>query len=258
MDRRGKRPVTQAVTASGQGVQAGNGNVQVNQYIQYVDPQDAYDHLGRANRSARTGKRPVIVAAAALAAAATIVTSVYVLSQPGLSAADRQFVSDMRDTFTFSSSIQDSDIASSGEKVCRDRRAGASVAREVSAVSHAWTNTTAGGAIQIIVLAEKDICAAERTAQTVTYVVTGSPADVTYGPTGSQDQGSVPMSVTQSLGSPQYYAIAADLQGGGSVSCQIKIDGVTIASASASGGYDRSDCEIFRDRSRSWVSANSE
>ena len=66
------------------------------------------------------------------------------------------------------------------------------------------------------------------------------------------------MSVTQPLGSPEYYASDADLQGGGSVSCQIKIDGITIASASATGGYNSANCEIFRDRTGSWASTNNE
>jgi hypothetical protein len=36
------------------------------------------------------------------------------------------------------------------------------------------------------------------------------------------------MSVTQPLGTPQHYAINAQFQGSGSVSCQIKADNVTI------------------------------
>jgi hypothetical protein len=48
-------------------------------------------------------------------------------------------------------------------------------------------------------------------AQTVEFYVSGPPADVTYGPTGSQHQGHVPMDVTEPLGNPQYYAIDAQL-----------------------------------------------
>ena len=110
----------------------------------------------------------------------------------------------------------------------------------------------------MIVLAENDICPSQKTAQTVTYVVSGSDADVTYGPDGSDDQGAVPMSITQPLGSPEYYAINAQLNGGGSVSCKIEVDGVTIASASASGGYNIADCEIDpNSASGSWENTNS-
>lgn len=176
----------------------------------------------------------------------------------GLSASDQQFVSDMQSTFNFGSGVQDSDIASFGEQVCSALGTGASIASQVPTAQQAWTNTSPGDAIQMIVLAEKDICPAEQSAQTVTYVVTGSYADVTYGPSGSDNQGTVPMSVTQPLGSPQYYAINAQLQGGGSVSCQIKVDSVTIASASASGGYNIADCEIDQNSTvGSWENTNS-
>jgi hypothetical protein len=176
----------------------------------------------------------------------------------GLSAGDQQFASDMQSTFNFGSSVQEADIASFGEQVCADLQTGASIASEVPTVQQDWTNTAPGDAIQMILLAEKDICPSEQSAQTVTYAVTGSYADVTYGPAGSDDQGTVPMSVTQPLGSPQYYAINAQLQGGGSVSCQIKVDGVTIASASASGGYNIADCEIDQNSlSGGWENTNS-
>lgn len=175
----------------------------------------------------------------------------------GLSPGDQQFVSDMQSAFNFGSAVQDSDIAAFGEQVCTDRESGTSVASEVPTAQKDWTNTAPGDAIQMIVLAEKDICPTEQSTQTVTYEVTGSNADVTYGPSGSNNQGTVPMSVTQSLGSPEYYAINAQLQGGGSVNCKIKVDGVTISSASASGGYNIGDCEIDQDiTTGSWQDTN--
>jgi hypothetical protein len=220
------------------------------------------------------------VGAAAVIAAATIVTGIYAFSPSGppanrhgpvhprstpsggsptgggLSASDRHFVSDMRGTFTFGSDVQDSAIASFGEQVCHGREAGASVASEAPAVQHYWSNSSPGGAIHMIALAEKEICPAEQTVQTVTYAVTGSYANVTYGPTGSEDQATVPMSITQPLASPQDYGVSAQLQGGGSVSCQIKVDGVTISSASASGGYNIADCQINHDTTGSWINTN--
>jgi hypothetical protein len=93
--------------------------------------------------------------------------------------------------------------------------------------------------------------------QTVTYVVNGSPADITYGPAGSDLSGSVPMRVTQPLGTPDYYAISAQLQGDGTVSCQILVDGKVIATSTATGGYNIADCEISQDPfSGNWGDTN--
>jgi hypothetical protein len=83
--------------------------------------------------------------------------------------------------------------------------------------------------------------------QTVTYVVTGSAADVTYGPAGSSLTGTVPMRLTKPLGTPLYYSVQAQLQGAGSVSCQILVDGTAISSSTATGGYNIAQCEIGQD-----------
>ncbi len=94
--------------------------------------------------------------------------------------------------------------------------------------------------------------------QTVTYIVTGSPADVTFGPDGTNDQGTVPMRVTRHLHNPQYYAINAQLNGAGSVSCKIKVDGKTISTAHASGSYNIASCEISKDPlTGQWQDTNS-
>ena len=81
-------------------------------------------------------------------------------------------------------------------------------------------------------------------AQTVTYIVTGSAADVTYGPAGTDLSGTVPMTVTKPLGSPQFYSISAQLQGSGDVKCVIEVDGKAISSAEGSGGYNIAQCEV--------------
>jgi hypothetical protein len=95
-------------------------------------------------------------------------------------------------------------------------------------------------------------------ADTVTYVVTGSSsADIQYGPAGSSAQGHAPMSVTKPLGKPQYVSISAQLQGGGSVSCQIKVNGNVISKATASGGYNIATCEISQNPlTGEWVDTN--
>jgi hypothetical protein len=88
--------------------------------------------------------------------------------------------------------------------------------------------------------------AARRLANTITYVVTGSSADVTYGPAGSDFSDTVPMNVSAPIGNNPavYYAIDAQLNGGGAVSCQILVGGKVISSASASGSYNIATCEI--------------
>lgn len=89
-------------------------------------------------------------------------------------------------------------------------------------------------------------------AQTVTYEVTGSTANVTYGPAGSNSEGTVPMHVTKPLGTPIYYAITAQLQGSGSVTCKILVSGKVISQATANGGYNIAQCEISQDFSGGW------
>src|SRR5580698_645385 len=65
----------------------------------------------------------------------------------------------------------------------------------------------------------------------ITYAVTGTPggAQVTWGPSGSDFTGSVPMNVAKPLGDPEYYAITAQLQGGGTVSCSMSVDGQPVS-----------------------------
>ncbi len=119
----------------------------------------------------------------------------------------QQYVSDMQSTFNFNSSVAASDIADFGQQVCQDRQSGTSVAGEVPTAQQHWSDTSLGDAIQMITLAEKDMCPSELTAQTVTYVVTGTAGtSVTYGPSGTDISGSVPMSVSAALGTPSYRA----------------------------------------------------
>lgn len=92
---------------------------------------------------------------------------------------------------------------------------------------------------------------------TVTYVVTGSSADVQYGPAGTNTQGQVPMNVTKPLGSPIYYSITAQLQGSGQVACKLEVNGKAISSSTASGGYNIATCEISQDPlSGNWTDTN--
>jgi hypothetical protein len=94
--------------------------------------------------------------------------------------------------------------------------------------------------------------------ETVTYIVTGTArADVSYGPSGTVLSGSVPMHVTQPLGTPLYYAINAQLQSGGSLTCEIEVDGQALAHSVAAGGYNIAQCEISQDQlDGSWQSDN--
>lgn len=93
--------------------------------------------------------------------------------------------------------------------------------------------------------------------QTVTFVVTGSAADVTYGPAGTSVSGSVPLHASYPLGNPVYYSISAQLQGGGGVTCKIEVDGKVISESVASGGYNIAECEISQDPlSGNWTDTN--
>ncbi|MGH7643248.1 MAG: DUF732 domain-containing protein [Candidatus Dormibacteria bacterium] len=169
-----------------------------------------------------------------------------------------QFASDMRTTFSFKGSVSTGDLIAFGQEVCSALTGGTTLAAEVPTVQQDWTSTTPGDAIQMVNLATKDLCSAQQVAQTVTYVVSSSSADVTYGPSGTDDSGTVPMSVTQPLATPQYYSITAQLNGYGSVSCALEVDGVTISSASASGGYNIASCEIDQNPvTNSWENTNS-
>lgn len=89
--------------------------------------------------------------------------------------------------------------------------------------------------------------AAAAVKHTVTFDVTGSPADITYGPAGTSVSGTVPLHVTKPLGDPLYYSLEVQLQGGGTVTCKIRIDGKVIAESVASGGYNIAMCEIGKD-----------
>jgi hypothetical protein len=66
------------------------------------------------------------------------------------------------------------------------------------------------------------------------------------------------VSDTEPLGNAAYYAINAQLQGDGSVWCEIDVDGQPVSSSTATGGYHIVMCEIVRDpASGNWVDANS-
>ena len=172
-----------------------------------------------------------------------------------LTARQLQFVTDVRNALSFGNSVQDSALASFGQHVCRTRQAGATVAAEVPAAQKVQASISTGDAVQMIMLAEKDLCPSQSTSQQVTYVVTGSAAHVTYGPSGANFEGTGPLSVSQPLGQPQFYSINAQLTGGGSVTCLLKVDGVTIASNSASGNGNIASCQMDQNLNGSWEAA---
>lgn len=65
------------------------------------------------------------------------------------------------------------------------------------------------------------------------------------------------MKVTDKLGNPIYYALTVQLQGGGSVSWEVEVDGKVISKATASGGYNIAQCEISPDPiSGGWEDTN--
>ena len=165
-----------------------------------------------------------------------------------LSADGQEYASDMRTVFSFGTSVTDSAIASFGQQVCSSLEDNFPLASEVPDARQSWSNTSPGDAIKMILLAEKNLCPSRLAPQKITYIITGTPgADVTYGPSGSDLTGTVPMTVTAPLRHPSYYAINAQLQGAGQVTCKLKVDGVTLSRASAAGGFNIADCEIGQD-----------
>ncbi len=178
-----------------------------------------------------------------------------------LSASAQQFASDLQSSSQVSigSSTSSTQIAAYGQQVCSMRQAGQKQTAVVSYTETAWSNMSPMLADAMTRLAEHDMCANDLPAQTVTYIVRGTPGtQVTYGPAGSDYNGSVPMKVIAGLGDPEYYAISAQLQGGGSVRCSIEVDGIPVSTASASGGYNIADCEIGQDPITSvWENDNS-
>ena len=154
----------------------------------------------------------------------------------------------------------DSALASLAAGVCHARQAGGAQGDVIAATATADVNAKLDmTARRFVLTAERDSCPAEiPVKQTVTYIVTGSAADVTYGPAGTDLSGSVPLEVTEKLGNPSYYAINAQLQGGGSASCVIKVNGKALSRATASGGYNIADCEISQNPlTGQWEDTNS-
>ncbi|HXZ71557.1 MAG TPA: hypothetical protein VEH31_11915 [Streptosporangiaceae bacterium] len=189
----------------------------------------------------------------ASSAPATPTAAVAASATPTLSAPQLQFVSDVRNVLSFGSNATDANVASFGQRACRNLQSGATLADEVQPARRVFPALSKGDAIQLIIIAEKDLCPAQVVPQQVTYVATGSSADVTYGPSGSGYQGTAPLTVTKPLvGNPQFYSISAQLKAGGTVTCAIKVDGVTIVSASASGSTSVASCAMNQDLNGSW------
>lgn len=82
---------------------------------------------------------------------------------------------------------------------------------------------------------------------TLTFGTSGSTdATVTYGTAGSNSIGQVPMNVTIVIPNPAplFYVIDAQLHGDGQVSVWIQVDGKTLSSGVATGGYNIADAQI--------------
>jgi len=197
---------------------------------------------GRADSPQPVASSPPATPTKAVAASAT----------PTLSESELQFVADVRNVLTLGSNVTSGAVASFGQRACHALQSSGTLADEVQPARQAFPGISKGDAIQLIRLAEKDLCPAQSDPQQVTYVATGSTANVTYGPSGSGYQGNVPLEVSRPLGNPQFYSISAQLKAGGTVSCQLKVDGVTIASATASGTNSVAHCAMDQNLNGSW------
>jgi hypothetical protein len=188
-------------------------------------------------------------------------------SSPAMSAQDQQFASDMQTHFSFNSSVSTTSIAQFGEDVCSSRQTGQSQTQEVTTAQADWTNTQPGPADEMVRLAEQDICPSDLPAYTVTYIVTGNAPvgyidpSIDYGPAGSDFTGRVPMNISDPIPSnpPSYYSINVQLSdAGGSVTCELQVDGVTISQSSAQGADQIANCEIGQDPTTgAWEDDNS-
>ena len=85
---------------------------------------------------------------------------------------------------------------------------------------------------------------------TVEFVAYGTcDPQITYGASGSDDNGYAGMDTTMAIPSspPSYYAIQAQCQQGGSASVLIRLNGVQISSGVANGAYNIASAEISQD-----------
>jgi hypothetical protein len=53
--------------------------------------------------------------------------------------------------------------------------------------------------------------------------------------------------VTRPLGNPEFHAISARPQGGGTATCVLKVDGVRLPTPAATGGFNIADGQIGQD-----------
>lgn len=97
-----------------------------------------------------------------------------------------------------------------------------------------------------------------RPAAVATFSVSGNDGgtgiDITYGSQNANLQGgsTLPWSTTMPIQSTaQYYDVQAQLKGAGSISCLVRVEGVTKR-AHASGGYDVCRAEVVNELGGRW------
>jgi hypothetical protein len=89
-------------------------------------------------------------------------------SAAALPSGGQQYATDMQNTFSFGSGVQETDIATFGQEMCQVRQSGTTVAGEVPQAQQGRSNTSPVDAVQMITLAELDMCPSRQTGQTVT------------------------------------------------------------------------------------------
>ncbi|MBO0746207.1 MAG: hypothetical protein J2P43_14400 [Candidatus Dormibacteraeota bacterium] len=83
----------------------------------------------------------------------------------------------------------------------------------------------------------------------------GAGIDITYGSQNANLQGGskLPWSTTMPIeGSAQFYAVQAQLNGAGSITCSVRVKGVTKTSH-VSGGYDVCRAEVVNELNGRWA-----
>lgn len=93
----------------------------------------------------------------------------------------------------------------------------------------------------------------------VTFTVTGSDGragvDITYGSQNANLQGGsgLPWSVSMAIQpADAYYDVQAQLEGAGSITCKVEVEGVT-KTAHAAGAYDFCRAEVINDLNGRWI-----
>ena len=189
----------------------------------------------------------------ASSAPATPTAPVAASTAPSLSESELQFVADVRNVLSFGSNVTEPRWHPSGSVPAMHLQSGTTLADEVPPARRAFPTLSKGDSIQLITHRGEGPLPGS----------VGPAAGDLHGhrqqrqrdlrPVRVRLPGQRPADGHQPLvGNPQFYSISVQLKDSGTVTCQIKVDGVTIVSASASGTTSVASCAMDQDLNGSW------